>query len=184
AFCANVGILSGCVRDGVPQAEPDEPANPAHQAAGRGSDDAGLHLPSRGQAARHREGPQATAQDRWPLIARISGERPSEQPTERRRYAPAAPVAREAPKGSRPRPAASESPGAQPVPWRRPRATAIAARRPRPAMFRASDPSTFPVPKKQRKLPKIKSSPSERLHTGVGSVRLHVYHGKQPTTLM
>ena len=41
-----------CSRNVVPQAEPDEFPDPAHQAPGRGADDARLHRPRRGETAR------------------------------------------------------------------------------------------------------------------------------------
>ena len=53
-----------CSRNVVPQAEPDEFPDPAHQAPGRGADDARLHRPRGGQTARARARPAAAAADR------------------------------------------------------------------------------------------------------------------------
>ena len=55
ALRADVGILPGGVRDGVPRAGHDGVPDPAHQAPGRGADDARLHR-ARGSAAARARG--------------------------------------------------------------------------------------------------------------------------------
>ena len=64
ALCADVGILSGCLGNVVPQAEPDEFPDPAHQAPGRGADDARLHRARGSQTARRRARQPAAAANR------------------------------------------------------------------------------------------------------------------------
>src|SRR6202022_4224493 len=55
---------------GIPQAEPDEFPDPAHQTPGRGADDARLHRARRSETAWNRARPAAAAADRrrigWP----------------------------------------------------------------------------------------------------------------------
>ena len=60
-FAQNVGVLSGGVRDVVPEAEPDELPDPAHQAPGHRADHARLHRAGRSETARGRTGKTAAA---------------------------------------------------------------------------------------------------------------------------